>query len=97
MSFTFKFAARFFEDLQKGYNYYIERHAYSAAEHFLDDIQNTIDVIKSNPYIFSTRYLDVRCGIPKSFPYLIHYKIFEEQNEVLFIAATNTYQNPTWQ
>ncbi len=96
MSFTIQFALRVFEDLQQGYNYYIEKQAIQAAESFLDNIQNTLDTIKRNPYTFNIRYGIVRCGIPKNFPFLVHYCINEKENSILVIAVASTHQKPLW-
>ncbi len=96
MSFTFKYSSRILEDLQNGYDYYIEQEAPKAAERFLQEIDKAFNRIKQNPYIFSTRYNDVRCGVPKYFPYLIHYRIIEYENLVQFISVVNTYKKPFW-
>ncbi len=96
MSFTFRYAVRIVDDLQNGYDYYMGQDASQAAEDFLEHIERTIDIIKKYPYTFSTRHLDVRCGVPKKFPFLVHYKIFEEEKEILFIAVANTHQEPLW-
>lgn len=96
MSFTIQYAVRVFEDMQNAYNYYIEQNALQAAENFLQELQNTFDTIKINPYTYTIRYADVRCAVTKIFPYLVHYKIIGNEQTVLIVAVANTHQKPIW-
>ncbi len=42
---------------------------------FFKQTSSQINLLKKTPFIFSTRYDDVRCMIIKKFPFMVHYKI----------------------
>jgi len=53
-----------------------------------------IQSLKKNPYLFSIKYNEIRCGKIEKFPFLIHYLIDEEQKIISVFAVFHTSRNP---
>jgi len=65
---------------------------------FFKQTSSQINLLKKTPFIFSTRYDDVRCMIIKKFPFMVHYQIDSIQNTVFIFAVFHTSRNPKiWQ
>ena len=54
----------------------------------------TINNLKENHFSFQIRYSDVRCCQIFKFPYLIHFKIFENDEIVVITTIKHTSRNP---
>lgn len=77
-------------DIQGAYEYY-EAQAEGVGEKFLDALDHAFEMLKINPNL-QIRYDDVRCLPLKKFPFMIHYRI--ENNEVVIYAIINTNLDP---
>jgi plasmid stabilization system protein ParE len=96
MSLILQYASRAFEDVQSGYQYYNIEASPTIADRFLDEVQKTLESIKRNPYAYRVRYADIRCAVLRIFPYLVHYRVSEQEQSILILAVANTYQKPIW-
>jgi len=76
------------QDIQQGvdwYNQQIENLGYK----FYDEIENTLNLIQSNPY-FQIRYDQVRCIPLKKFPYMIHFTVHESDQIIIIQSILHT-------
>ena len=92
MGFRILFAPGFFEDLQQAVDWYNDKQAGLGAR-FFKASKVRISGIKNNPYSVAVRYDNVRCAKLKKFPYMIHFRI-QENNVIEVIAIFNTHRNP---
>lgn len=63
------------------------------ANKFITDLDNAIEVLKSNPQ-FQIRYRDYRVLKVGKFPYLIHFLIDEQLNQVIIYGLICTHRDP---
>jgi len=76
------------QDIQQGvdwYNQQVEDLGYK----FYDEIENTLNLIQSNPY-FQIRYDQVRCIPLKKFPYMIHFTVHESDQIIIIQSILHT-------
>jgi hypothetical protein len=93
MSLKLVFAAEVYDDIQENIHWYNKRQP-GLGSHFFKAVKEQVLQIKNNPFGFAVRYDDVRCAKLKGFPYLIHYKIFQEIDTIKITAVFSTYRNP---
>lgn len=60
---------------------------------YRDAIRLKVSRIKSNPYLYSIAYDDIRAAVVPVFPYVIYYSVTQETEEVFVIAVAHTSQN----
>jgi plasmid stabilization system protein ParE len=48
------------------------------AEKFNNSLKNEIKIIHRNPYLYQTRYEDIRVALIEKFPYLIYFEIHKD-------------------
>jgi len=58
---------------------------------FLDSITTEIAIIKKNPLVYEVRYDNVHTALLATFPYLIHFSIYE--NVIVIKAVYHTSRN----
>jgi plasmid stabilization system protein ParE len=61
---------------------------------FHKQVKSQINSLKTQPYICTIRYKDVRCMLVKKFPFMIHYTINEESYLIEIFAIFHTSRNP---
>jgi hypothetical protein len=61
---------------------------------FFIAIEKHFYFLKRNPKAFAIRYDEIRCLPIRKFPYMVHYKVFEDKQEVSIKAVFCTYQAP---
>ena len=89
------FSEHALNDIELAVNYYNEQQK-GLGKRFGKEVQNTLKLIRSNPYYSSVRYANIRCGIIKNFPFLIHYTFSPEQKSIQILAVFNTHKKPLW-
>lgn len=70
-------------EFRKSYNWYKDINQ-SLANRFYNSFNESLSVIRKDPFLFQIRFDDTRIKILKTFPYLIHYKIV---GDVIIIKA----------
>ena len=60
---------------------------------FLENFEQEVERITSNPYLFRSSKNDLREAIIQSFPYVIIYSVLDQK--ILIQAVFNTSRNPT--
>lgn len=61
---------------------------------FAQAIRKKVQYIKQNPKASPVRYDDVRTAVLDVFPFLIHYIIEEQKNEIIISAVFHTSLDP---
>lgn len=61
---------------------------------FVKKIRECLAIIKNNPTAFPIRYDYVRTALVETFPFMIHYIIDEEENQILVLSVYHTSRNP---
>ena len=69
-----------------------ESKQFGLGKRFLNDFENTLIQIQSNPYIFQLEN-NYRNALLDIFPYLVIFEI--DYQEIIILAVFNTHQNPT--
>jgi hypothetical protein len=93
MGFKLIYAAEVFDDLQENIDWYNKKQSGLGTRFFKAVKVQTIR-IKKNPYTAAVRYDDVRCAKVKGFPFLVHFKIFQDLNIIKVIAVFSTHRDP---
>ncbi len=80
-------------DIDDALFYYENEVSKKVAQKFLDDIENRLKSLKINPF-YRIYYKDFR-GIPlKKYPYIVFFKIDEDNKLILVNSVFQTDQNP---
>jgi hypothetical protein len=93
MRFKAIYAAEFYDDLQENVNWYNEKQA-GLGRRFYKAVKEQTAWIKKNPFTIAVRYDDVRCAKVKGFPYMVHFKVFQEIKTIKIIAVFGTPRDP---
>ena len=90
--FTVVFTSGALTDIENATEYYNMQSA-GLGKRFAIHVRAKIKTLKSNPYISSIRYADIRCCIVKDFPFMIHYQINDELNTMNILSVYNTHRD----
>lgn len=91
--FTIKYHPNLLFELQEIVHYYNYKHPQLGARFYKNTIEKTLK-LKDNPFIYATKYDNIRCVAVPKFPYLIHYEIDEIENIVYIHAVISMFRNP---
>ena len=80
-------------DIRKASAWYNKKQQ-DLGEKFQATIFKELDYIAMNPEIYPFRYLEVRTAIVSVFPYMIHYYIDSESNQVIAFGIMHTSLSP---
>lgn len=61
---------------------------------FYDQLQQTLGRISENPLHYSIRLKRVRASKVYQFPFLVYFKIYEDQKAITILAVLHTSRNP---
>jgi len=78
-------------DIQDAFLWY-ESKSEGLGQHCVDEIEHYLSYIKENPYSCEARYGEYRVAVLKIFPYIVVYRI--DENEIVVISIFATSQNP---
>lgn len=78
-------------DIQKAYNY-LEEQQEKLGENLLSRLDEYLEIIELNPYLFKEGYKKVRQVRIKPFQYILHYKIYKA--DIVIIQLFQAKQNP---
>jgi len=84
-----------YQELLDAWEWY-ERIKEGLGDRFRSEIQVSIDYILKNPYYFELKSREYREASTKIFPYLIVYKIEEENNRILIVSVFHSSRNPSF-
>jgi hypothetical protein len=81
-----------FDDIQKTVNYYNNKKS-NLGKRFFTTVDKHFEFLKKNYLSFAVRYDSIRCMPVEKFPYMIHYRILEQQELVSAKAVFCTYED----
>lgn len=81
------------EDIKNSRDWY-NNQSEGLGNKFAQHTKSQIEKLKTNPFIASVRYENVRCLYTKKFPFLIHYIVNEKANLVIILAVLHCSRNP---
>jgi mRNA-degrading endonuclease RelE of RelBE toxin-antitoxin system len=93
MGFKLTYAAEVYDDLQENIDWFNQKQT-GLGSRFLKAVKEQITRIKKNPHTIAVRYEDVRCAKVKGFPYLVHFKIFQDTSIIKVTAVFSTHRDP---
>jgi len=82
-----------FNDIQEAIDYY-NRCKPGLGKKFLKTIKDQIGLLAKYHQSFAIRYDNICCLPIKRFPYMIHYQVCEDKNEISIKGVFCTHQNP---
>jgi toxin ParE1/3/4 len=92
MAFKLAIDIRALQDVQEAINYY-DQQQLGLGRHFEIILNNHLQILQKNPF-FRIRYDEVRCLPLKNFPYMIHYVVYPNINQVYILAVFHTSAEP---
>ncbi|MEX0845331.1 MAG: hypothetical protein WD022_08610 [Balneolaceae bacterium] len=92
MAFTIKVEPEAEQDIQEGIDWYNEQQPGLGRE-FHTAVKAHLKKLQTNPF-YQVRYDNVHCLPLKKFPFMIHFTINEEQQQVIVHAVFNTFRDP---
>lgn len=97
MSFKLIYSAEVLDDLQENIDWYDKKQS-GLGSRFFKAVKDQTIRIKKNPFVVAVRYDDVRCAKVKGFPYLVHFKVFQDIKTIKVLAVLSTHRDPvTWE
>jgi hypothetical protein len=81
------------DDIQEAADYYNSKKS-NLGKRFFTSVDKHFEFLKKNYLSFTVRYDDIRCMPVKKFPYMIHYRVLEQQELVSVKAVFCTYEDP---
>jgi toxin ParE1/3/4 len=69
------------DDIQNAVDYYDSKQM-GLGKRFYNTVDKNMSFLKRNYHAFTVRYDDIRCMPVDKFPYMIHYRILENQETV---------------
>jgi|SRR5690554_6045697 len=91
--FTLDIEPEAFDDIKEAVNFYNSRKP-GLGKRFFNTIDKHFDFLMKNYSSFAVRYDDIRCMPVKKFPYMIHYRVLENQQTVSVKAIFCTHNDP---
>jgi plasmid stabilization system protein ParE len=79
-------------DILEGIEWY-NKHSADLGKRFYQTIQKEYKNLRQNPY-FQVRYEDIRCLPLKKYPYMIHFVVEEEREQVVVLGIICTHRDP---
>ena len=93
--YVVSFSEHALKDIELAASYYNEQQT-GLGKRFIKEVQNSLKLIRNNPYYSGVRYVDIRCAVVKKFPFLIHYTFSSETRSIQILAVFNTHKKPLW-
>ena len=83
----------FFNDLVQAVDWYNEKQV-GLGSRFLNNVKKQTEKLSTTASHFAVKYDDIRCMRIEKFPYLVHYRIDEQNQTVKVEALFHTSRNP---
>jgi plasmid stabilization system protein ParE len=81
------------KDVKEAADWYNSKQA-GLGKRFVSNVRRKINIVKNNPFIYATRYDDVKTAVLDVFPFMIHYTIDEIEEIIIISAILHTSRNP---
>jgi mRNA-degrading endonuclease RelE of RelBE toxin-antitoxin system len=63
-------------------------------DEFVDEIENTINRINSNPLLFPIKKFQMREAVVKKFPFVIVFQLKQKEKQIFILSVFHTSRNP---
>jgi plasmid stabilization system protein ParE len=83
------------QDLLDARDWY-DRQQFGVGDKFTAEFNAVIENLMARPQLFGVVWHDVRAGHLRRFPYIVHYRILDDQVEVLAVLHARRHHS-TWQ
>jgi plasmid stabilization system protein ParE len=93
MKFKIIFAPDVRHDIQDAIDWYNSQQA-GIDKKLVNELKKYFNIIKKNPGSNAIRYENTRCCPLNKFPYMIHYRLDNEDNTIYIDAVFHTSRNP---
>jgi plasmid stabilization system protein ParE len=80
-------------DIQGAINWYNNQQE-NLGKRFLKSVDDKINTLCTTPGIGSIRYDNVRCTITQVFPYIIHYIIDMQAEQIIILRVLHAFRKP---
>jgi len=80
-------------DYQDSILWYLER-SVSAADNFINQIENTLDILSENPFLGKCTFRNIYELKVKRFPFNVVYLIEEANNKIVIVSIFHDKRNP---
>ncbi|WKN40735.1 type II toxin-antitoxin system RelE/ParE family toxin [Tunicatimonas pelagia] len=64
------------------------------ADRFYAQLDDKLQQILTHPYLYAVRYSEVRCVQLERFPYLVHYYVEVEEQQITVLGVIHTSRDP---
>lgn len=91
MNYKICFRDDVFSEVNAVYEWY-ELQSRRLGKLFLVELENCFEIIRSNPFLFETKYKKFRQALTKKFPYLVIFEI--EGDTIIIYHIRHTSRNP---
>ncbi|MFP9100126.1 type II toxin-antitoxin system RelE/ParE family toxin [Flavobacterium sp. RHBU_24] len=81
------------KDIRGASEWYNEKQK-GLGKRFAQAIFKEMDFISKNPDAYSARYKTIHTAVVSIFPYMIHYDIEPDRNQITILAVIHTSLNP---
>jgi toxin ParE1/3/4 len=83
------------QEIAEAHDWY-ERRQQGLGSNFLDEVQEVLTAITTNPARYGFAHADIREGLLKRFPYVAYYRVLA--NRIRVLAVYHTSRDPSgWQ
>lgn len=90
--YTIVAAPKVKEDLKEAKNYLNSKRT-GYGKKFIDEYRKTLIQLQKNPF-FQARYNSIHCVPLKTFKYMVHFQVNEQEKIVHIYAVLSTYLDP---
>lgn len=93
MKFLVEYNPDFFNDIAQAVDWYNEKQT-GLGDRFLNNVRKQTAKLSTSALHFAVKYDDVRCMCIKKFPYLVHYRVNQQNQTVKVEALLHTSRDP---
>lgn len=84
------------QDIREAAHWYNKKQP-RLGKRFISHIRSKVQIIQTDPQVFTVRYNGIRTAVLDVFPFMIHYTIYKEE-DLIIISVLHTSRSPeTWQ
>ena len=93
MRMRVEYNPEFFNDIYLAVSWYNEKKV-GLGEHFFKSVRKQTRKLSKTAHIFAVKYDDIRCMPIEKFPYLVHYRVNQQNKTVKVEAILHTSRDP---
>ncbi len=93
MAYKLKIEPLVFIDIQETIDWYNQQQK-GLGRRFHAALNKQFQLLKKHPHSFAIRYHQVHCIVVDRFPFMVHYRINEQDMDVIITAVISTDRDP---